>query len=627
MLVGMTSNGMPNKSIFFVGISLKFFWFSLLARFFNWRVYIFDTGNHFTLVQRMHKHHWIVRVTEQNKPFYNSHSIAIKSADRIINQSSDDVVIRLARELYRSIEVDLVFKKTLAQHLSLLNSINQYIVNNQITKPVLFVSKKYRKLLRKVPGVLDSSIKVNYISCWGGYKLKATWLLVAFSYILHLMIQLFYKKNTVKKAFKYGISIPFPWATKFKGAREFTFLVDNKIIKKDETVFLVEYPESKEFYQRYSNDSYNLIEALSVQKTSNLFRRSTLRLDHDFPKVVRLLLAHKAVFFAHETLVCLLINRISCSVTIAETPFKNYIYFNKEGSDQIAKNIFLKEQKTITHAYSQFIGGPYQFIDNDSVFDERNINYSFLNPDYYYLNNQAMVDSMTLHCQKSVKHKVIGNIFTEKIIEIRVDSHYIEQLRCQYKIKNSKKVVSIFDTTYIEVEKHYSTYDEAQCFLKDVIKLAKSMPRCVFLFKPSKNAAFFLDSYWSDKKGDEVVRLRRKFEQLENTTMLLDSDDVIDVISVSDVVFTNSFSSPTADALLANIPAFWYQAKTDVSFSNYNKVPNLVVNGYSNLVTQVNKMLQDNNPIDFSNNVDFLYIVGNIDKKALTSLRLDISNA
>jgi len=149
----------------------------------------------------------------------------------------------------------------------------------------------------------------------------------------------------------------------------------------------------------------------------------------------------------------------------------------------------------------------------------------------------------------------------------------------------------------------------------------------VFLFKPSKNAAFFLDSYWSDKKGDEVVRLRRKFEQLENTTMLLDSDDVIDVISVSDVVFTNSFSSPTADALLANIPAFWYQAKTDVSFSNYNKVPNLVVNGYSNLVTQVNKMLQDNNPIDFSNNVDFLYIVGNIDKKALTSLRLDISNA
>ena len=627
MLVGMASSQIPNKSIFFVGISLKFFWFSLLARFFNWRVYIFDIGKHFTLVQRMHKHQWIVRVTEQNKAFYNSHSIAIKLADRIINQSSDDVVIRLSRELYRSVEVDLVFKKTLAQHLSLLNSINQYIVNNQITKPVLFVSKKYRKLLREVSGVLDSSIKVNYISCWEGYKLKATWLLVAFSYILHLMIQFFYKKNTVKKAFKYGISIPFPWATKFKGAREFTFLVDNKIIKKDETVFLVEYPESKEFYQRYSNDSYNLIEALSVQKTSNLFRRSTLRLDHDFPKVVRLLLAHKAVFFAHETLVSLLINRISCSVTIAETPFKNYIYFNKEGRDQIAKNIFLKEQKTITHAYSQFIGGPYQFIDNDSVFDERNINYSFLNPDYYYLNNQTMADSMALHCQKSVKHKVIGNIFSEKIIEIRGDAHYIEQLRCQYKIKNSQKVIGIFDTSYIEVEMHYSTYDEAQCFLKDVIKLAKSMPRYVFLFKPSKGENILLKSYWADNKGVEVMRLRHEFNQLSNAIMLHDSTDVIDVVVASDVVFTNSFSSPTADALLAGIPAFWYQAKTDVSFSAYNQVPGLVVNGYENLSTQVNEMLQDDYSMAILDSLDFTYLVGDIDKKALTSLRLEISNA
>jgi hypothetical protein len=40
--------------------------------------------------------------------------------------------------------------------------------------------------------------------------------------------------------------------------------------------------------------------------------------------------------------------------------------------------------------------------------------------------------------------------------------------------------------------------------------------------------------------------------------MLSDSDDVIDVISISNVVFTNSFSSPTTDALLANVPALGF---------------------------------------------------------------------
>jgi polysaccharide biosynthesis PFTS motif protein len=627
----MENGKTPDKDLLFIGISFKFFWSLLLSKFFNWNIYILDVSTHhavITILQKMHKSQWIVRVTEQHHAFYNSHTVAIEFANKIIDRDSNNTVIQLARKLCKSAEVDLIFKRVLAQHLSFLTSINQYVVNNKkIKNPILCVERKYCKVLRKDPEILDTSIIVKYKFYWGKAKLWAIWLMIAFGYILHLIIQFFYKKTTVKKAFKYAISIPFPWAAKFKGAREFTFLVDNKIIKKDETVFLVEYPEKKEFYQRYSDSGYHLIEALNIHKVSDLFKRSTLRFRDDFLNVLNLLIARKRGYFAYEALISLLFYRISWSIIISQTSFENYIYFNKEGKSQNAINIFLKEKKITTHAYSQFIGGPYQICGNDSILDERNIHYSFLNPDYYYLNNQAMADSMTLHCQKTVKHKVIGNIFSEKIIEIKGDADYIEKLRSQYKVKNRKKVVSIFDTSYLELKKHYSTYDEAQYFLKDVIKLAKSMPECMFLFKPSKNDAWFLKGYWSDEKGVEVVRLRHKFEQLENTMMLLDSDDVIDVISVSDVVFTNSFSSPTTDALLANIPAFWYQSKTNVSFSIYNKVPNLVVSGYIGLTTQINNILQDNNPVNFPRNLDFLYLIGDIDEKPLTSLRLNFANA
>ena len=154
MLVDMERDRGPGKDFFFVGVSLKLFLFLLLARFFNWRIYVFDNSSRpfqFKLLQKMHKRQWITRIMEQHHAFYNSHSVAIELADRIVNQISDSVVIQLASELYKNKETDLVFKKVLAKHLSLLTSINQYIVNDRkIIDPTLFISKKYRKILWKV---------------------------------------------------------------------------------------------------------------------------------------------------------------------------------------------------------------------------------------------------------------------------------------------------------------------------------------------------------------------------------------------------------------------------------------------------------------------------------------------
>ena len=56
-------------------------------------------------------------------------------------------------------------------------------------------------------------------------------------------------------------------------------------------------------------------------------------------------------------------------------------------------------------------------------------------------------------------------------------------------------------------------------------------------------------------------------------------------------------------------------------------MPGLVVNGYENLSTQVNEMLQDEYSMAIFDSPDFTYLVGDIDKKPLTSLRLEISNS
>ena len=126
-------------------------------------------------------------------------------------------------------------------------------------------------------------------------------------------------------------------------------------------------------------------------------------------------------------------------------------------------------------------------------------------------------------------------------------------------------------------------------------------------------------------KRSKIVELRQKFNELPNAVLLSDRKDVIEVISVSDIVVTNCFSSPTADALLAGVPAFWYQARTDVSFSIYNEVPGLIVRGYKNLVLKINELISDEYSLDILDDSDFIHLVGPTGK-ALTSLRLQLSN-
>jgi polysaccharide biosynthesis PFTS motif protein len=510
----------------------------------------------------------------------------------------------------------------------LLTSINQYILNNKkIKSPTIFISKRYRKIIQGNSELFDTRINVKFEPYWGVLKLKAIWFAIVFGYTLHLLIQPFCRKTTNKKIFKYAISIPWSWAVKFKGARDFPFLVDDNSIKNNETVFLVEYQESNEFYQKYSNAGYNLRQATNVRQIRNLFSTSNLDTRHEFPKIIRLLKANKEDFFIYEAIASMLISRISWSIITSKIKFKNYIYYNKEAATQIAANIFLKKKNISVHAYSQFIGGPYQVSGKNSIYDKRNIHWSFLNPNYFYLNNQAMLDSMHLHYHGSVIFKNIGNIFSEKILEIKRNIKSIKEIKLNFNIQNQHKVISIFDTTYVNISKAYSNYDEAQYFLKDIIKLAKSMPNHTFLLKPSKDNSFFLpkSSFWAGEKGIDIIQLREKFNQLPNAIILSDNADVVDIISLSDVVFTNCFSSPTADALMANVPAFWYQSKTDISFSPYNKIAGLVINGFENLNTCVNKMLKSDYDLNFLKNPEFIYLVGDSSKKALTLLREGLS--
>jgi len=160
--------------------------------------------------------------------------------------------------------------------------------------------------------------------------------------------------------------------------------------------------------------------------------------------------------------------------------------------------------------------------------------------------------------------------------------------------------------------------------LEDIINLSKSNPDSLFLLKPSKPDNFFLEGFWSGKNGYEIVALRSKFNKLSNAFILSDSSDVVELISISDVVFTHCFSSPTADAILANIPSFWYQSRNDVSYSPYNEIPGLVIFGLDNLHSMMHDIKNKNFNLDYSNQ-QLIELVGDSKKSALSDLRKELT--
>ena len=91
---------------------------------------------------------------------------------------------------------------------------------------------------------------------------------------------------------------------------------------------------------------------------------------------------------------------------------------------------------------------------------------------------------------------------------------------------------------------------------------------------------------------------------------------------MSDIVVKIVFSPR---CVAGGVPAFWYQARTDVSFSIYNEVPGLIVRGYKNLVLKINELISDEYSLDILDDSDFIHLVGPAGK-ALTSLRLQLSN-
>ncbi len=599
---------------------VNFAWFHLplllVGRLLNWEIHVFDVD--LTIRRRALSRYlldlgWLNRIVAQHYAFGLSHTRALESAERIVDGMANKSVITSMSRLYGDDEVVLVFKKELADRLVVLTSIQEYLFrqhgsslsSSQGMWLLLGDQLESFKLLKKhgeeilFPDVVKIVKPISSFLAQKNIFSAIKLAMIFLAYFLHLAAQSVRKSNQVRKKMKYAVSLSNPLFEKFKGPREFTFIVDDVLIKREEVAFLVEYPRVNSFFESYQKNGYHLFAASTTKTIKQLFECSTLVPLTEFLNVLPLLYRSWKYSYIREAVNCLLLTRLHWARVTAKVTFENYIYCNKEGKHQIAANIFFRNLGISTWNYSQFVGGPYQVDNSATSFDGRHVLWSFMNCEYFLVNNDAMLQSMKKQHQHVCNYKVIGNIFAEMIKELGHEKERIESpvLREVLHRQEYGQVVAVFDTSYVDIADTgmYSSYEEAEAFLSDVIRLAEANVKKLFLFKPSKDDNWFVDKafVWSSpEKGEKVVKLREFFSKLSNTLLLNDSVDPVEVIAISDVVITNCFSSPTADALSTGKPAFWYKSRDDVHGYPLDKINGLVAHGYSELQERLDRAFE-----------------------------------
>lgn len=602
------------KEVYFEGLQFWYYPHVMFYRIMGWNIYVFDTDlklknsafKRWLLVNK-----WIKRIISHHYSMGSSHSIAIELANLTVDNMNDNINIKNVCELYGDNEVLLVFKRSLAGELAILTSIHNYL-NNRIMKYGninsrfhFYPGKTYKYLLLiKNLGlniIFLSSVKVinkaRIIRFIDLIKDTVKFSLICMLYLTHLMVQLFFHKApSLMKKYKYCISVSSAFWVKFDGPRKFTYLVDDEKINSKDTLFLFEYAAPDSVIKKNKREGYNnyLMPPGTKNTFQNIFKRSVLKPNSETKILIKLIINPWQYTFVINGVICLLLQRLRWGVVSEKFQFNNYIYTNKENISQIANNILFRKQNTKSWQYMQFVGGQYQ-VDNESTpFDERNVYWSYLNSDYFLLNNQAMVSSMRKHHQQVRNYKIIGNIFSDMIALVN-KKMAIDKIFQLSKYKSQQKIIiSIFDTSYVDIDVVYSNFEEGIKFLEDMKKLANLQSKITFIFKPSKDDSYFIDGsfVWSSSvKGKKLVSLRKELCNCNNVIMLNDNYDPVEVIAISNIVITDCFSSPTADALSAGISAFWYDAMGYTYDYPLDKISGAVIHEYDDLLNKISDIL------------------------------------
>jgi polysaccharide biosynthesis PFTS motif protein len=610
-----------DKRVYFEKITISnialFFYYKVLGYNLYSINFLHATGDKPSkLARRYGKKKWLKsHLALARKP----HGLAISQANIIVDKLSKEELGDIFKNvLYCNREVFLILKKVLVKELFKTIYINELFrrlsLSDPNTKIILVPSSylSYKKMLEKYSNYqFYGADNIRFFKLFEPFFLIKSFffkssllLMLTFFFCIKFLNIIKHKKykETFIQKFKYALYIGQAHHLKFKGERGFDFLLDGKNLTKENTVFVIKKGiTSIDWINKKKKDGYSF---LTVCRNENLYQKFLLMLNllsnKESIKSLYRIKNYHIIFTLSFIGISVYKNEIES--IYKDVNFENFIYSNEDSWKQNLINIYFNTKNTTTWNYSSFIGGSLLYAKNQKYFPRFcHILWSFANGDNFLAVNHDVIEYYKLHHQKIKKYHSIGSIYSEMVKNKGIELKTNESIKRNW-IKDNfpcellpdHKIISFFDTTFIDNSKVLTNFDDAIRVYQEMICLINENKNHLLIVKPSKNEDFFisLNSIWSSlPKGQQVADLWNELKQHPRVYWAGDSADTPMIMAISDVVITHCMSSPTVEALGAGKKAIWYESGKKHYDILYDYIPGLIIHGYSNLLIRLHELL------------------------------------
>jgi len=561
------------------------------------------------------------RITQIIVTFTSAHGESIDQTEIIFNRMPKTKIQSMLSRLYQSDEADLILKKMVLAEIFKCIYIHSYfnsIVNGSLEN-IVFVPEDflfYKRLIGRYGSYeFDhlKNVKICKVILPASNLIRVfqtmAWFIIGVTLLcprIFMFCSLFGKKESPEKMeYKYGVALPTWHHIKFKGKRAFDFILDHKEINKTNTVFIL-FPQAfrigpvdpPAWIKNQEQRGYKFLVLPDLKKIKHLLiaqKRFGYLVD---PISLFLGLVHclyrTPLFMSAFVKGCVVY--LQWNTILSQAVIRNYIYSNQEGWNQIAANILIRQNSGVTWNYSFFIGGGALYTRDSHYGDVKHVLWAFLNSDHFLGPNQDVIEYHRTHHQKVRHYHAIGNIYSEMIRENSEEIDRDEFIFRHFRKKAGKKtkVISYFDTTFVDDDSVFTSYDDAIASYRDMLKLLDEEREFLLIMKPSKNEDLLVNpkvAFSSPEKGKIILGLWDTLKAHPRVYWAGDAGDNPIIMAISDLVITHCMSSPTGEALGARKRAIWYEAGDKHRGLVYDQVPGLVVHGYRELKGRVDELL------------------------------------
>jgi polysaccharide biosynthesis PFTS motif protein len=536
------------------------------------------------------------------------------------------------RKLLKSKMTHVAYKKVLTEKLCDFHMIRMLLVDfvekcdSAVKVYFMPASTLWMFQLLKKIYPLDKRVRIPFLAYWyqgvlGSIeKIKFIIFLFSFPGWVFLKIKKIILNREKSRHYQLGVRIyndDFGFRYKY---RSVDFLLDGKSLNRHNTLFCIENRISSDYMRRLTEKKYNLVELLDLLRVVDWRFINEILLRKFIPFWAGCVFySFFAPGFIIRKTMAFLYKYLLWTRFLQMYKVNHYVVLNDHDGAHIIRSILFSQNgiKSIYYAHSSH---SIDLFTPSNCDDYRDATVAFLCYDSFISWGNKMTKFELSHPNYIGEYKNLGCLWSETIRNVSENTPLIalENNSIRKIKKMSSKIISVFDTTFLGAYAMLGV-DDMRAFYEEILKLLEDYPGIGMILKKK----------WP---WEELVRVLPEakdiYGQLDAHPRCYSTGneerDPAEVIAVSDLIVSASFTSTTIEALGARKKAIYFDPGNKFRGSYFDKFPNLVAHSYDELRFLVNYWLYKIKDEDFDCYLD-TYVKGELDAhtdgKAITRLR------